>query len=156
MNEVPEFWTFWLPLLMPVLMVLAVYRLTRLITKDDFPPVLWLRDRLVGGYRPPTRAETWHPGYPAGELEPHVSRAAPGLRGLWSLDSEGNIQVWRAPWKHTPHWLAELLSCPWCVSGWLSGAVVLAADLTVGLPVPWLFGPAVWGAAALLASREWA
>ena len=39
--------TFWLPVLLPVLLVLVVYRLTRLITTDDFPPVLWVRDRLA-------------------------------------------------------------------------------------------------------------
>lgn len=37
----------WLLLLV---MALATYRGTKLIVEDTFPPVLWLRDRLVGGW----------------------------------------------------------------------------------------------------------
>ncbi len=36
-----------------LLHVIAVYRITRLITTDTFPPVAWLRERLVRG-RPVT------------------------------------------------------------------------------------------------------
>lgn len=137
------------------LLCLSAYRLTRLLIKDTLPPVLWLRDNLVGGYRKPTRAEIWSPGYPQREMEPDVHRAVPGLKGLWSLDADGNIQVWRAPWKRSPHWLAELLSCPWCASAYVSGALVAVTDVTYGLPVPWLVGPAVWAVSAVLSSREW-
>lgn len=129
-----------------VLMVLTAYRATRLITKDDFPPLLWLRDRLAGGWRPLTEKEwvQW--------------RAAPALKPkpfpVQSVDDTTQRWVERKSWS--PHWLAELVTCPWCASAYLSGALTLAVDLTVGLPVPWLVGPAVWAATALLASREWA
>jgi hypothetical protein len=139
-----------------MVMCLGAYRLTRLIVKDTFPPVLWLRDRLAGGYRQPTRAEMYHPAYPVGELEPHTSRMVPGMRGLWSLDKSGQIQVWRAHWRYSPHWLAELITCPWCASAYVSGALTAAVDVLYGVPVPWLVGPAVWAVSALLASREWA
>lgn len=137
-----------------LLMSLTAYRVTRLIVRDTFPPVLWLRDRLAGGYRQPTRAEMYHPAYPVGELEPHTSRAIPGLRGLWSLDEDGQIQVWRSHWTYSPHWLAELITCPWCASAYVAGALTAAVDVFYGIPVPWLIGPAVWAVAAVLASRE--
>jgi hypothetical protein len=135
--------TFWVPVLLPILLVLVVYRLTRLITTDDFPPVLWVRDRLAGGWRPLTDPE-WE------RLRVHGREI---LNPMRAIDGVENRYITRASWS--PHWLAELITCPWCASGWVSGAVVLATDLTVGLPVPWLYGPAVWGAAALLSSQEW-
>jgi hypothetical protein len=125
-------------------LVLTAYRATRLIVKDDFPPVLWVRDRLVGGWRPLTGAE-WEQAQKTGMDQFKPTTAVKGVENRWIV---------RKPWS--PHWLAELLGCPWCVSAYVSGALVLATDLTYGLPVPWLVGPAVWAAAALLASREWA
>lgn len=127
-----------------VCMALTVYRATRLITRDTFPPVLWLRDTLSGGWRPLTEQEwRW--------------RVDPKLDTSWMrMDDSAPPNRWveRAAWS--PYWLAELVSCPWCASGWIAGALTLATDLTYGLPVPWLVGPAVWGAGALLASKEWA
>ena len=43
--------------LLLIVMSLATYRLTRLVVADTFPPVLWLRDRLAGGWRPLTAKE---------------------------------------------------------------------------------------------------
>lgn len=43
--------------LLLVLLSTATYRLTRLVVTDDFPPILWMRDRLVGGWRALTEAE---------------------------------------------------------------------------------------------------
>lgn len=117
--------------------VIAVYRLTRLGVKDDFPPILWLRDRLAGGWRPLTpkeQGEKWQDEQDIG-----------GVRSRY---------VHRATWS--PYWLAELVSCPWCLSGWISGAVTALLDLNQSLPDPVLFGFGVWGGAALLASRKWA
>lgn len=48
-------------------------------------------------------------------------------------------------------WQGELVTCPWCVSVYVSAAFTAATDLTVGLPVPILmFGLA----AAFAASYE--
>lgn len=132
----------WLLLLV---MSLAVYRLTRLVVADTFPPVLWLRDRLVGGWRPLTDEE-W------------VQVRSAGLAYMpWktqSIDEVENRWVERKKWS--PHWLAELLSCPWCASGWVALVVTAGAWATVGLPVPLLVWPAVWALGGLLAAREWA
>lgn len=125
-------------------LVLTAYRVTRLIVKDTLPPVLWARDRLVGGWRPLTDAE-----------QRHVQRADHDPEFLVRQHNGRTLRwVHRASW--VPDWLAELLSCPWCASAYVSGVLVLVTDLTLGLPAPWLVGPAVWGASALLAAQDWA
>lgn len=133
-------------------MILANYRATRLATKDDLPPVLWLRDRLAGGWRPLTMREQEGPVCTPSEDESLVRD--PVLGSIMTIDGRMNRYVRRAGWS--PYWLAELVSCPWCVSGWLAAALTAAVALTVGIPAPLLVWGAVWGASALLASREWA
>lgn len=137
--------------------VIAVYRLTRLGVKDDFPPVLWLRDKLAGGWRPLTPKEVqqkadWDAVH---ANDPHAPQPEYLTYGA-QMDIGGvpNRYVRRAAWS--PYWLAELISCPWCLSGWLSGAVTALLDINQSIPDPVLFGFAVWGGAALLASRKWA
>lgn len=137
-----------------VLLVLTAYRLTRLVVRDTFPPVLWVRDRLAGGTRKPTRAEMYHDSYPH-DLEPGVSHLAPGLPGVWYV-VDGQVQVHRTKVSWSPHWLAELITCPWCASAYVSGAVVAVTDLVHGLSLPWLTAFAVWAGSSLLASRDWA
>jgi hypothetical protein len=107
----------WLLLLV---MSLATYRLTRLVVEDDFPPVLWARHRLAGGWTGP----------------------------------DEDVPVHRASW--VPQWLADLVSCPWCASGWIAAGVTAGVWAVVGLPVPLLVWPAVWAVGALIAAQEWA
>lgn len=130
------------------LLCLAAYRLTRLLIKDTFPPVLWLRDNLVGGWRRLTPGE-WDAI--RRETAPQRERHHVDLH-----DGQGQAAaLWIERWRWVPHWLAELLSCPWCASAYVSGALVAVTDITYGVPVPWLVGPAVWAVAALLSSRDW-
>lgn len=132
-----------------VLMALTVYRATRLVTRDTFPPVLWMRDHLAGGWRNLTTEEQ---RYLFGE---GVSEKRLELRKLWNVNPEGTQRyLYRS--RYSRYWIGELITCPWCASGWVAGALTLTVDLTYGLPVPWLVGPAVWGAGALLASQDWA
>lgn len=131
--------------LLIVCMILAAYRATRLVVKDTFPPVLWLRDRLAGGWRPLTEPEQEVVSRQPGGNHPFPMQEIDGVQNRW---------VTRARWS--PYWLAELMSCPWCVSAWLSAALTAAVALTVGVPAPFLVWGAVWAGAALLASREWA
>lgn len=136
-----------------VLLMLTAYRATRLVTRDTFPPVLWLRDRLAGGWRPLTLAE--HEQY--NRLDPigrELTSSQWAIRYGDDEDSPVTRYVRRVSWS--PAWLSELLTCPWCASAYISGALTAATDLTAGLPVPWLVGPAVWAVAALVASKEWA
>ncbi len=142
----------WLLLLV---MSLAVYRLTRLLVEDTFPPVLWVRDRVVGGWRPLTEKE--HEKYftdVAAVVEGPLALPHSKLGALMRTDGQVNRYVRRVKWS--PFWLAELLSCPWCASGWVALAVTGGVWATVGLPVPLLVWPAVWAAGALIAAQEWA
>lgn len=118
-------------------LALATYRLTRLVIKDTLPPVLWLRHRLVGGWRPvPVGDKPLDPATPTQMINDVLNRP-----------------VYRASW--VPEWLSDLWSCPWCVSGWIAGAVTAGADIVIGIADPVFTGFAVWALGALLASREW-
>jgi hypothetical protein len=135
--------------LLLVLMSLAVYRLTKLVVEDTFPPVLWVRDRLAGGWRPLTLAE--HERYV--EASPSAQAI---IRETWSYDPDDDLrQRYVRRWRRSPFWLAELLSCPWCASGWVALGVTAGTWAVVGLPVPLLVWLAVWAAGALLAAQEW-
>lgn len=125
-----------------IVLSLATTRFTRLVTKDDFPPILWVRDRLAGGWRPLTEPE-W-----LITKEPDKASFA-----VQDIDGVANRYVIRAKWS--PYWLAELITCPWCSSAYIAAALVTGTAFTVGLPAPLLCWPAVWMAGALLASQEW-
>jgi hypothetical protein len=138
------------PWLLPILLVAGAYRLTRLISKDDFPPVLWVRDHLAGGWRPLTIRELETYGRAKDAQKEELERD-------WSYDPHDELHqryVHRS--KRSPYWLADLITCPWCVSAYVSLALVGGTWFTVGLPVPPLMWLAVWGASSWLASREWA
>lgn len=124
----------------------TAYRLTRLVIKDTFPPVLYIRDRLAGGWRKLTGAE---------QEEYYASPDKGRLIREWELDATdlNRRYVRRAKWS--PSWLAELITCPWCASAYVSGAVTAVADLTIGVQWPWLMGFAVWALAAPVAARDW-
>lgn len=140
--------------LLLIVMSLATYRGTRLVVADTFPPVLWLRDRLVGGWREPTMKEQHHEAFPTGEVSEGALRNVAGL-GTFSL-VDGELQIYARRWKRSPFWLAELLSCPWCASGWVALAVTAGTWAVVGLPVPVLVWLATWAVGALIAGQEWA
>jgi hypothetical protein len=129
----------WLLLLV---MSLAVYRLTRLVVEDVFPPVLWLRDRLAGGWRPLTEVERGQ--LAAGSLAWPVQ----------TIDGEDHRYVVR--WRWVPQWLADLVSCPWCASGWVALGVTAGVWAVAGLAMPVLVWLAVWALGAVLAAQEWA
>lgn len=143
-----------LPLLL-LLMVLATYRGTRLVVADTFPPVLWLRDRLAGGWRPLTEAEQEkYVTDVAAVVEGPLALAHPKLGALMRTDGQVNRYVRR--WKWSPFWLAELVSCPWCASGWVAAGVTAGTWAVVGMPVPVLVWGAVWAAGGLIAGQDWA
>lgn len=119
------------------LMSLASYRLTRLVTEDTFPPVLWARDRLAGGWREATQTE--------------IDNQLPGLE---TMDDAPHRWVERVRWS--PQWLADLISCTWCSSGWVSLGVIVVCAVFVGVPNPPLAWLAVWALSGLLAGQSWA
>lgn len=133
-------------------MSLTAYRLTRLLVKDTLPPVLWLRDRLAGGWRKFTLEEYRSILLPV-DWDGHTITT---VRGLVMRNDEGDSLLWINKQAWSPYWLAELITCPWCASAYISGCVVGVTDLTAGVRWPWAMAGAVWALAALLASREWA
>jgi hypothetical protein len=139
----------WLLLLV---MSLATYRLTKLVVEDTFPPVLWMRDRLAGGWRALTLKEQETMRLPVLGGGQSATRAGLGQGRL--IGGAVHRYVRRSRWS--PFWLAELISCPWCASGWVALAVTVGTWTAVGLPVPLLVWPAVWAVGALLAAQEWA
>jgi hypothetical protein len=132
-------------LVLLVLLSACAFRLTRLIVKDTFPPVLWVRDRLAGGWRPMTERE-WTiyrkaPAWPTG-VTPYQTQ---------EIDGERNRYIRRVSWS--PVWLAELITCPWCASAYVSGALVLITDCVISIQWPWLMGGAVWAFSSVSAAK---
>lgn len=110
-----------------VILSLATFRITRLITKDDFPPIFyvrrWIQTRRHAVMRKPARVK---------------------IRGTV------NDYFGEGPYADY-WWLGELVSCVWCASAYVAGGLVLAVWLLHGLPLPLLWWFAVWGAGAFLA-----
>lgn len=134
---------------------LAAYRLTILAVKDVFPPVLWTRDRIVGGWRPLTEKEL-SPGQPWQER--YLDDSDQTVRDVDFGGSKGTQvarYVRRAGW--VPFWLADLVSCPWCASGWISLAATAVATAAgwfswwPAFPFAWA---AVWAIAAHQAAKD--
>lgn len=51
-------------------------------------------------------------------------------------------------------WLSELIGCPYCITVWISGVIVVAVDGGTDASVPLPF--AVWGGAAAFSLVIWA
>ena len=134
------------PWFLLAVMSLATFILTKLVVDLDFPPVLWLRDRVVGGWRPLTLAESHTLAF----LPVDKGRE---LRDMWSVTEDDRYVVRTAG---IPFFFAELMSCPWCTSGWLSAGVTGGTWLIVGLPMPVLMWLGSWALGALLAQHDYA
>lgn len=143
--------TSWLYLIM---MALSGYRLTVLVVRDTFPPVLWLRDRIVGGWRPLTDKE-W-----AAYRARQAGASSAWMKHTKSIDFEGVRGTQEARWMDrkpwVPYWLSELVSCPWCASGWISLALASAGAAQGLYPWSraWLVWGSVWAVSALMAAKD--
>jgi hypothetical protein len=141
------------PWLLLVLMPLSVYRLTRLLVDDTFPPVLWLRDRVIGGWRPLTMKEQQLVDF---HWENEGQSASHDVLGSLLL-TDGVVNRYMIRSRRVPLFFAGLLSCPYCTSGWVGMAVAGGVWWWLGLAVPlvvllWL---ASWALGGLLAAQEW-
>lgn len=123
---------------------LAVHRITRLLTRDTFPPVRRAREALL----------EWFP--PDGALVPRESRWTAWSMAEWADGRKGGEEpatgekvVLQSPeglllegMAHASgtivkrgHPIGELISCPWCSGFWVAVGVVVARR----------FVPRVWG-----------
>lgn len=137
------------------LMALATYRLTRLAVEDTFPPVVWARDRIIGGWRLPTTEEQLSDGFPTQLEEGDVVHVA-GMGSFSIVD--GEVQVYTIRKKWIPLFFAGLLSCPYCASGWIALGLTAGVWWWLGLALPllvllWL---SAWALGGLLAAQDWA
>lgn len=135
-------------LILAPMQILAVYRLARLMTVDEFPPIVGFRDKVVGGWRPLTEKE-------ANLLDATVKVGVGRVPWKWQeFDGERHRYVERSKWSNA-FW-AKLFSCPFCLSFWLSIAVVCGSwygpDPVV---VPVLTGFAAWSVGGWLAAQDW-
>lgn len=111
------------------LMVLTTFRLTWLVTRDAIPivriPREWLLEKAIENRIEDATYETVD-------------------------DTEGEyVRTYRGFWYH----LADLFTCPWCVSVWVAGVVTFVTVLVspAGLSMPWLWFGATAGGAAIMA-----
>lgn len=117
--------------LLTMLIMLATYRVTRLITRDKLPLIALPRDKFV---------ERW------GVYEDEPDKTIPiGVRDRL-LDGRRTNLFMRS--------LAYLWECDWCMSIWIGAAMVYAVNYYVDLPYPvlqWLAASAITG---ILAQQE--
>ena len=102
---------------------LAVYRLTRLITVDGFPPIRRAREWVL---------RRW-PSEDTELAESEMVEATSITAAEWveiERPAETAAWNWERRWVAlSPHWLGELVTCAWCVSVYAAGLVVAARAL---------------------------
>jgi hypothetical protein len=154
--------------LLVVLIFLATHRLTRLAVADEVPIVKVPRDGLIRFLDPTPEMQAAEPG-----LKGHWNGRQPNA-GLFAVAvavllagamataaATGAEQTGLAAAVaigvfivaaflgvvasgNSGKAIAYLLECPWCMSAWVGGGVVLGADLCTSVPMPFL----VWIAAS--------
>lgn len=141
------------PGLILIMLSLATFILTKLVVDLDFPPIVWLRGQVIGGWQPLSSTQKMDPkNKPASPVGIHTED---GLNpGIQVFDGEPYWYIVRRHW--IPYFFAGLVECPWCVSGWLSAGLVTGTWAVTGLPVPLLYWPSVWALGALLAQHDYA
>lgn len=125
--------------LLLIVLSLAAYRLTRLAVKDTFPPILRVRCAIM--LRGMPFKEAWENGC-------HAVLMRGGKLDQAKYDRA--LTLYRPSWE----WLADLVTCHWCASGWISLGLVLGTAWWYSLPAPVLIWFAVWAAGAWLANVE--
>lgn len=166
------------PWLLVTLIFLATFRLTRLAIKDEVPIVKVPRDALIRFLDPTPEMIAAEPG-----LKGHWNGRKPnaalfaiaiivlltGAAVTWTFLADGD-NGWAAAIAigsaliavvlaivgagDTGSTLATLLECPWCMSAWVGGAVVLVTSQIVSVPAPFLVWIAASAVTGLTANAE--
>jgi uncharacterized protein DUF1360 len=116
--------------LLYLLIALAVHRLTRLTTRDKFPLISLPRYYVTNWLDPSTE-------YIQTYQKKHPDRPAP-----------------QAHWGIIGSSLAYLWECDWCVSVWVSAALVTGLTHFISVPMPFLIWLAASTVTGLIASHE--
>lgn len=153
-----------------VLLAVAIWRVTRLLVSDAFPPVRWLREWTI---------RTFATVDPAGQIVPRQRGGRPRwVMSLWVLGCAlaGSAVTLRvvndaprpvliavsaaavallvgylaAVWPAVGYAVAYLWTCMWCMSVWAGTAVVFLTTIWVSVPAPWLVVAAGSGLAGVL------
>lgn len=127
--------------LLVILICLATFRITRLITRDKLPLIDLPREAFVqrwGAYQDTQRvrvADTWRwwRYFWAGEFE--------------SVDGKHQTNLVMKS-------LAYLWECDWCTSVWVGAGVVYTSTIFVDVPYPFLVWLAASAVTGLIAERE--
>ena len=85
-----------------IILALAIYSITRLLSIDSFPPIEKLRTKFYEHFP--------HDGF---------STLKRPVRGEW-------VAIGRGYTVNVGTWQGELVSCPWCLGWWVSLAVSVA------------------------------
>lgn len=88
---------------------LAVYRLSRLVTTDTFPPIKAARDWVL--LRWPSATDDYAEAFTS-DIGPVNAAGRPVFR---------ERDTW---WASEPHWLGELVTCIYCSSVWVAAGVL--------------------------------
>lgn len=101
--------------LLDLMLVAAIYRLTRLLVQDEFPPVRWPRDKATTWLDPTPQQQAVNPG-----LHPHwggLGRSLAYLLGCpWCMSAwAGALVIWATTW---------FTSVPAPVLVWAAGSAV--------------------------------
>lgn len=107
-----------------VLIFLATYRGTRLVTRDKLPLIDLPREAFV---------QRW---------------------GVYTDAGDKTRSISGKPTNLFMRSLAYLWECDWCMSMWVAGAVVYAATWTVETPYPWLLWASASAMTGLLTTLE--
>lgn len=115
-----------------IILALATYRLTRLVTTDTFPPILRAREWLL------RRWPSEDTLFTLAEVK-KLDRSGVTYYEHWEtgigLFKDGDLYK-----PSAPHWFGELISCNYCASVWVGFGVLALYSLWPGF---------VWVATAL-------
>lgn len=118
--------------LLYILIALAVHRLTRLVTRDKFPLIAVPRYYVTNWFDPSDE-------YKTAQVVRRKARGLEEVRGHWGVVGQS---------------LAYLWECDWCVSMWVSAAVVTVLTHLTSVPMPFLIWLTASTVTGLIATHE--
>ena len=119
-------WLLWIGL------IVASWRTTRLLIKDEFPPVRLVREWIIDTF--------W---------QDDIDRKHP--RAV----AQGDPTRWIWFWRNVGHSLAYIWTCPWCMSVYVAAALWgIAVCQGFSVPLPWLLIAAASGFSGVMGAWD--